>query len=204
MLLCISIVAAVLVAAALYRLFFTDSADFLECLRFYFTPNIISWFRGEARQDRRASAKLGLWASISVAMGVAVQYKLPQFFPSLQSQSIFASARSSDSDLEDTPKPPTPDAAPANSSAESDSEPAIAPPSGSATSDYAKHYKVKIGDTAEIAAMNRAIVLRRALVTGMDHEKITVRSGNDSYTFKWSDINRLKSASAAAPAPRKK
>lgn len=189
-------------AAALYRLFFTDLADFLECLRFYFQPNIISWFRGEARQDRRASMKLGVWASISIAMGLAVQYKLPQFFPSLQSQSIFASARSSSQgDWEDTPPPGAPAAATADSGSTASAATAAA---DTTLPTQARHYGVRTGDAVEVAAMNRAIALRRATITEMDAEKITVRSGNDSYTFKWGDINRLKPTSATAPAPRKK
>ena len=94
MLLWISIGAAVAVAAALYRLFFKDFSDFVECLRYYFQPNFISWLRGEWQEDWWASLKLGVWMTLSIVMGLATMYKLPHFFPSLASQSIFASARS--------------------------------------------------------------------------------------------------------------
>jgi hypothetical protein len=185
MLLWISIGATVLMAAALFRLFFKDFSDFVECLRYYFQPNFISWFRGEWKEDWWASLKLGVWMTLSIVMGVATMYKLPHFLPSLAGQSIFASTRSSIRDLEDTPKPPMPVAVATNTASATTPEAAASP-------DYAGHYGIKVGQTVEIAAVNRSIVLRRATITAMDQQQITVRSGNDSYTFRWEDINRLK------------
>jgi hypothetical protein len=185
MLLWISIGAAVLMAAALFRLFFKDFPDFVECLRFYFQPNFISWLRGEWQQDWWVSFKLGVWLALSILMGLATMYKLPHLFPSLARQSIFASARSSQSGFEDTPKPEAPVLNPTNTP----SEPAAQAP---ALPDYAAHYGVKVGNTVEIIALNRTIALRRATITAMDQQQITVSSGNDSYTFHWEDINRLK------------
>src|SRR5215211_1584116 len=188
MLLWISIGATFLMAAALFRLFFKDFPDFVECLRFYFQPNFISWLRGEWAEDWWGSLKLGVWLALSIAMGFATMYKLPYFFPSLASQSIIASAHSAHSDFEDTPKPPAPVVNPTNTASETVSEAAALP-------DHAAHYGVKVGNTVEIVALNRTMALRRATITAMDQQEITVGSGNDSYTFHWQDINRLRPVS---------
>src|SRR6185436_13822647 len=68
--------------------------------------------------------------------------------------------------------------------------------------DYAAQYGVKVGDTVEVIAMQRTIALRRATITAMDKEQIIVSSGVDSFTFRWSDINRLKPGSAPSPPKR--
>jgi hypothetical protein len=185
MLLWISIGATVMMAAALYRLFFKDFSDFVECLRYYFQPNFISLLRGEWQEDWWASLKLGVWLALSIAMGLATMYKLPHLFPSLASHSIFASARASQDNFEDTPKPPVPVAQTTNTASGTASEAPASP-------DYAAHYGIKIGNTVEVVALNRTIALRRATITAMDQQQITVHSGNDSYTFRWEDINRLK------------
>lgn len=178
-------------AAALFRLFFKDLPDFIECLRFYFQPNIISLFRGEAEQDWWASLKLGVWATIAVAMGVATHYKLPQIVPALassgQPQTVYAAEQPTQAvartEVEEIKKPTV---TTTNTSA---TNAAAATP---ALPDYAAQYEVKVGDTVELIAMKRTIALRRATITAMDKEQIIVSSGVDTFTFRWSDINRLR------------
>jgi hypothetical protein len=190
MLLWISIGVAVAVAAGLFRVFFKDLPDFVECLRFYFQPNFISWLRGEWREDWWASWKLGVWMTLSLAMGGITMFAVPKVLPSLGSQRIFVRAHSSQSDLEDTPKPPLRVSVPTNTVSGTTSN-------ASALPDYATHYGVKVGSNVEIVALNRTIALRRATITAMDQQQISVQSGNDAYSFKWEDINRLKPASGS-------
>jgi hypothetical protein len=190
MLLWISIGASLLMAAALWRLFFKDLPDFVECLRFYFQPNIISLFRGEWQQDWWASLKLGVWATIAVAMGVATHYKLPQIVPSLASsgrpQTVYAAEAVRGTEVDEIRKAAvmaTTNISATNIVAGTPSMP-----------DYAAQYEVKVGDTVELIAMKRTIALRRATITAMDKEQIIVSSGLDSYTFRWSEINRIRPA----------
>ncbi len=49
--------------------------EFLEALRFWATPDLVSMFRGEWEADWEAEMKLGLWLVACIA-AVAVQYKL--------------------------------------------------------------------------------------------------------------------------------
>jgi hypothetical protein len=49
------------VFAFLAWLFFKDWDEFKEAVIFWFTPNVISLFRGEYWDDRWAEMKLGLW-----------------------------------------------------------------------------------------------------------------------------------------------
>ena len=53
-----------------FRLFFSSGRDFVEAIRFYFQPDLISAFRGEWMEDKWASAKLFVWLAISVVAGV--------------------------------------------------------------------------------------------------------------------------------------
>jgi len=53
---------------------------------------------------------------------------------------------------------------------------------------------VKIGDTVEISALTPAIALRRATITSMNSEQLTVRSGFEDYTVRWKDVMKLKPA----------
>ena len=206
MLLWISIGASLLLAAALFRLFFKDLPDFIECLRFYFTPNIISVFRGEGEQDWWASLKLGVWLTLAVGMGFATHYKLPQLVPSLaahgQPQIVYAAEPATQtvarSEVEDIKKP----TATTTSTSATNTSGTNAAAGTPALPDYAAQYEVKVGDTVELIAMKRTIALRRATITAMDKDQIIVSSGVDTFTFRWSDINRLKSSGAPAPPKR--
>ncbi len=56
-------------AAVLFRVFFDDLSDFLECVGYWFTPDIISLFRGEWAEDQWAEAKLFLYLGLSFGVG---------------------------------------------------------------------------------------------------------------------------------------
>ena len=49
----------------LYKLLFTDFEEFVEAIRFYVTPDIISWVRGEYHEDIWAELKLGVLLVVS-------------------------------------------------------------------------------------------------------------------------------------------
>jgi hypothetical protein len=56
------------------RLFFDDWADFLECVRFWFTPDWISLFRGEWGEDRWDTFKLAIFLLLC-ALTVFSEYR---------------------------------------------------------------------------------------------------------------------------------
>ena len=62
-----------LVAWALFRPMFGTTDEFIDCVRFWLTPDAYSWFRGEGPEDSWAELKLWLWLVVSGAMG-AVTY----------------------------------------------------------------------------------------------------------------------------------
>src|SRR5947208_13386422 len=95
MLLAISIAAGVIIAAVLFRLFFKGFSDFINCLRFYFQPNIISLFRGELVEDFWGSLRLGVWMVLSLIVTVGTYVKVGHFFPGLKPENATISARSS-------------------------------------------------------------------------------------------------------------
>src|SRR5689334_5846682 len=151
MLLGISIGAGLLMAAVLFRLFFKDLPDFMECLRFYFQPNIVSVFRGEREQDWWATIKLGVWFSLAVGMGFATHYKLPQLIPSLTAharpQTVYAAEPATQAvaqiEVVENIKTPTVTTTETNTSATNTAAETPTSP------DYAAQYGVKVGDTVE-------------------------------------------------------
>ena len=60
-----AIAAALLTAVLLYMLLFEDWDDFLECVKFWLMPDIISMFRGKYWEDAWAELKLYGWALVS-------------------------------------------------------------------------------------------------------------------------------------------
>lgn len=64
----LSIVVGIITAAVLFKYFFKDRDDFIECVKFWLTPDIISAFRGEYFDDYWAEFKLLIWGGISAAM----------------------------------------------------------------------------------------------------------------------------------------
>jgi len=48
------------------------SKDFIDCIKFWFTPDIVSMFRGQYWEDNWAELKLLLWLALSIAVGYGV------------------------------------------------------------------------------------------------------------------------------------
>jgi len=80
MIIAASIVIGLVVAWLLFRVFFNNFADFTECVGYWFTPDIISMFRGEWAEDRWASLKLFLYVALCVASGFATSIGLHKLF----------------------------------------------------------------------------------------------------------------------------
>lgn len=59
----------------LFRILFNDMDDFKESIRFMFTPDAYSLFKGEYIKDRIAQAKLGIFVVLSVLITV-VEYNI--------------------------------------------------------------------------------------------------------------------------------
>ncbi len=64
----LSILAGIITAAVLFKPFFNDKDDFINCVKFWLTPDIISVFKGEYFDDHWAEFKLVAWAGISAAI----------------------------------------------------------------------------------------------------------------------------------------
>lgn len=75
-----SIILAILGGSAvgymLYKLLFDTLDEFMDCVRFWFTPDIISLFRGQYYEDAWAEMKLILWLAISIGSGYGIYAKL--------------------------------------------------------------------------------------------------------------------------------
>ena len=82
----VSIIAAVatalLAAKLLFRFFFEDSEDFLECVRYSFTPDMFSLFKGEYWEDKLKSMKLGAFLVLCIGAGALVFLGLEDFLRS--------------------------------------------------------------------------------------------------------------------------
>lgn len=76
----VAILAGVLVLVGLFKPFFGGTDGFLECLRFWFTPDVVSLFRGEWGEDQWAEMKIGFWLFLGVISGLAVYTGLERLF----------------------------------------------------------------------------------------------------------------------------
>ena len=68
----LAVVAGLLVARIVFRIFFDDRADLLEALRYYIQPDWLSFLRGEWGADWWQSFKLGIYLALSGRAGVYV------------------------------------------------------------------------------------------------------------------------------------
>lgn len=59
----------------LFRLFFVDKDDYDEAIRYSFTPNFISFFRGEYWEDKINTARLQFYILICIGI-VVLEYFL--------------------------------------------------------------------------------------------------------------------------------
>jgi hypothetical protein len=76
----VGIFAGLAVAWLLWRPFFGDMDGFMECLRFWATPDVVSAYRGERTEDWMATMKLVLWLACVGGAAVAVWYGLGRLF----------------------------------------------------------------------------------------------------------------------------
>ena len=53
----------------MYRLLFGSREEFVECLRYWITPDIVSLFRGKFWEDSWAELKLGVWIGSAALVG---------------------------------------------------------------------------------------------------------------------------------------
>lgn len=73
------VAAALLAGKLLFRLFFDDSEEFWECVRYSFTPDVFSLFKGEYWEDKFKSLKLGVFLAICIGAGALVFQGLRNF-----------------------------------------------------------------------------------------------------------------------------
>ncbi|KPV56338.1 hypothetical protein QJ48_28280 [Paenibacillus sp. A3] len=59
----------------IYRLIFSNPEDFDESVKYSFTPNLISFFRGKYWQDKWGTFKLRMYILLCLAV-VALEYML--------------------------------------------------------------------------------------------------------------------------------
>ena len=78
----IAIVAGILAAFGLFRLFFRDHDDFSECLAYSFTPDLFSLFRGKLAEDWASSMRLSLYIAMSFGAGVLMYQLINWLLPS--------------------------------------------------------------------------------------------------------------------------
>ncbi|MHC4605560.1 MAG: hypothetical protein ACYTAF_01325 [Planctomycetota bacterium] len=68
------------VAALLFKPLFGDWHGFVDCLKFWFTPDMWSILRGQFVEDWWAEMKLGLWFLAAGLAGVGTYTGLMQLF----------------------------------------------------------------------------------------------------------------------------
>lgn len=66
----LAILAGLVTAAMLFYLLFDDWEEWVECVKFCFTPDIISLFQGKWLEDSWAEIKILIWLGLSVAVGI--------------------------------------------------------------------------------------------------------------------------------------
>jgi hypothetical protein len=72
-----------LMAALLFKLFFADFADFVECLKYWFWGKWISFFQGELEEYSCDTFKLMIWILLSGLCGLSAYFQPLKWFPKL-------------------------------------------------------------------------------------------------------------------------
>ena len=67
----LSIVAALTALKYSFKFFFNNTDELLDCIKFWFTPDIISIFRNEYERDWWSELKLFIWSLTGVLVGYA-------------------------------------------------------------------------------------------------------------------------------------
>ena len=65
-----------------FKWIFGDWAEFLECVKYWFTPDIISLFRGsdEYWRDHMSEFKLGGWFILAIGSGIGTAVLINRLF----------------------------------------------------------------------------------------------------------------------------
>lgn len=58
----------------LFPVMFGDKEEFMSCVKFWFTPDIVSLFRGEYWENDWAEFKLFIWVGCSAAIAYGVYH----------------------------------------------------------------------------------------------------------------------------------
>lgn len=80
MIIAASILTGLLMAWPLFHIFFENFDDFMECVGYWFTPDIISAFRGEWTEDQWAELKFFVYGALCVGSGLVTFFGLHKFF----------------------------------------------------------------------------------------------------------------------------
>ncbi len=68
----LSIIAGLGVLRLTFKFYFDDLDDLMDCIKFWFTPDIISAIRGDLEHDWWAELKLFVWLALGGFAGYAV------------------------------------------------------------------------------------------------------------------------------------
>ena len=70
------VIVFILTAGLLFNIVFSSKDDFIDSVKYYFTPDVWSVFKGEFHQGSVAQGKLFIWLALSGLVG----YGADQFF----------------------------------------------------------------------------------------------------------------------------
>lgn len=76
----LSVIAGVGVMVLLFKPLFGDKEEFFDCIKFWFTPDIFSFFSGKYVEDKWSEWKLGLWIIWGGMAGIGVYLGLMKLF----------------------------------------------------------------------------------------------------------------------------
>lgn len=65
----VAIVSAVIVGYMLFSVLFETKEEFIDCVKFWFTPDIVNLIRGQFYEDYWAEFKLWLWVAGTAGIG---------------------------------------------------------------------------------------------------------------------------------------
>jgi hypothetical protein len=73
-------VVGIVILALLFKPFFETKDRFIECVKYWFTPDVISIFKGNWGDDRDAELKLVIWLALGIGGGLITYYGLKSIF----------------------------------------------------------------------------------------------------------------------------
>lgn len=75
----LGIFTGITIAILSFRVFFDSKQDFFKCLEYCFTPNMISWIRGEYGKDFWCELKTVMWIFFSFLCGYGARALIVMF-----------------------------------------------------------------------------------------------------------------------------